>query len=189
MLPPNKAAPVPLHPFDNSVAQKIKLFSSVCMWSLVGIWALQPHLSHRKSPGALVLLGSHCWAKEIVCGQQPHSKPWQVVIAISNPRSQRRISSLLFIVTAGASSHSLLWLLLFFKATGSCYCLILVEFLQFVLSVATLLKAPETLYLSSKCQLPLGPSCSGKWNFPVQTSPSLLILDLAANWPVNLHSA
>ena len=88
---------------------------------------------------------------------------------------------LLFIVTAGVSSHSLLWLLLFFKATGSCYCLILVEFLQFVLSVATLLKAPETLYLSSKCQLPLGPSCSGKWNFPVQTSPSLLILDLAAN--------
>lgn len=77
------------------------------------------------------------------------------------------------------------------KRTGSSYCLLLVEFLQLVISVATLLKSPgkHCLYLSSKYQLPLDPGWSSKWNFPGQTSPSFLILDLSANWPVILHSA
>lgn len=82
-------------------------------------WAFEhcnPTSYTGRVPGALMLFGFHCWvAKEIVCGQWSHNNPWQVVTAIWNLKSQRRTSSLLSIVTAGASSHSWLWSLLFFS--------------------------------------------------------------------------
>ena len=77
---------------------------------------------------------------------------------------------------------SLLRLLLYFKATKVA---IVWGFVSFVCSFCchiSVLPGRQCLYLSSpKCQLPLDPGCSGKWKFPVLTSPTLLILDLAAN--------
>lgn len=190
MLPPNKAAPMPLHPFDNSVAKKIKAVSLHLHARPLSIWASQPHPSHRKSPLCPRTLQLSLWAKEIVCGQQSHNNPWQVSIAILNPKSQRHISSLLFIVTARVSSCSLLWLLLFFKATGSCYCLVWVEFLQFVLSAATLRKAlgKHGLYFSSpRCQLPLAAQVSGIFQHKCPPVSSFLIWQLIDLSAFTLH--
>lgn len=107
MPAPNKAAHGP-PPTGKSVAKKIMPFSFSDR--VQASWAFEhwnPTFHTGRIPGALVLFGFHCWmAKEIVWGQWTHNNPWQVVTAIWNLKSQRRTSSLLSIVTAGASSHS-----------------------------------------------------------------------------------
>lgn len=111
---------------------------------------------------------------------------------IWSPEPQMPISSLLFIITAGPSFPWLAGLLFFLKKKQQEVAIVYLEldFFRLLLSRCYVTKGrKKTLYLSlSENQLPVDPGCSGKWNFPVHTSLGLLILDLAANWPVILYS-
>lgn len=155
----------------------------------MSVWCCDPTFHSGRNPSVLTVCCS--WmAQENVCGQQSHKNPWQVIMMIWSPESLMPTSSLWFIITAGPSFPWLAGLLLFFKASGSCYCLFGAEFLQAYSFRCHVTKGrKKTLYLAlSERQLPLDPGWSGKWNFLVHMSLYLLILDLAANWPVILHS-
>lgn len=98
-------------------------------------------------------------------------------------------SSLLFITMARPPSPGQLAYHYFLKQQEVAIVYLELVFFRLVLSVATLQEAERKHSCLSKCQLPLDPGCSGKWNFPVHRSLGLLILDVAANWPAILRSA
>lgn len=125
------------HAFQLSGGAQASLVSECC----------NPTFHTRRIPGPLMFFSSHCWvAKEMVCGQRSYNYPWQVIIAICHPESQRRISSLLFIVTAGVS-HSFVVVIFFFKQQEVVIIWFWLSFFSLFFSVATLLKAPEKQFV------------------------------------------
>lgn len=157
-------------------------------WGLKSIGYGNSTCHSGRNPSDLMVCCS--WmAQEIICGKQSHNNPWQRTIMVWRPESPMPISSLLFITMARPPSPGQLAYHYFLKQQEvPIVCLELV-FFRLGLSVATLQEAERKHSCLSKCQLPLDPGCSGKWNFPVHRSLGLLILDVAANWPAILRSA
>lgn len=158
-------------------------------WGLMNIEYDNPTCHSGRNPSDLMVCCS--WmAQEIICGKQSHNNPWQRTIMLWRPESPMPISSLLFIRTARPPSPGQPAYYYSLKQQEVAIVYLELVFFRLVLSVATLQKAERKKHLClSKCQLPLDPGCSGKWNFPVRRSLGLLILDWAANWPAILHSA